>query len=469
MKRCALATVFLCATLGVAAATPGDEAAAPAGPVFVIPVKGMIERGLLYVVRRGFAQALAGNSGLIVFDMDTPGGRLDAAEEMIRMLIDLPAEVRTVTYIDKDALSAGALVALATDAIYMAPGSRIGASALVTLTGDIPAGDLKEKAVSATVALVESAARRRGHRVELVEAMIRPDFEYKIGERTICPAGQLLTLSDYEAAETVAEDGRPLLAAGSADTLDELIAALAGPQAAVTRLEVSSMERVARWIEALSVLFLAGGLLGLYIEFKTPGFGLPGILGIVLLAIWFWGHRVAGLAGLGELMLFATGIALLGIEIFLIPGFGFVGLAGIVCVSVAIVMAMVQHYPGGRWLPHAWQVETAVRTFGLTLIFTLAGAALLARLLPGVPMFRRVINAAAEGRNEGYRAPDFDAVLVGREGVALTPLRPAGIGRIGGQRLDVVARGAFVEQGEPIVVAELHGNRIVVDAVKGRG
>ena len=436
---------------------------------FVIPIQGMIERGLLYVVRRGFAEALAAESSTIIFEMNTPGGRLDAAEEIIRMLIDLPDRVHTCTYVKQDALSAGALIALATDEIYMSPGSRIGASALVTMTGDIPDGDMKNKVVSATLALVRSAAQRKGHRADLADAMINADFEYRLGDEIISKKGELLTLSEFDAARRIGEDGSPLLSAGTVDSLDDLLTTLGLRNGPIEFLQATSLEQIARWIEMFSILFLAGGLLGLYIEFKTPGFGLPGLLGILLLAIWFWGHRVAGLAGMGELALFLVGVALLGVEIFALPGFGFLGFAGIGCMVASVIMAMVQHHPGGSWMPPLSQVEGAIRVLGLSLIIVTGFAVLLARYLPSLPLLGRVVLAAAQSHDEGYSASPAGESLVGQLGVALTPLRPAGVGRFGDRRVDVVARGAFIEPGRSIIVAEQQGNHIVVDADVSRG
>jgi membrane-bound serine protease (ClpP class) len=436
--------------------------------VYVIPVKGMIERGLVYVVRRGMAQAIRQRADAVIFDMDTPGGRLDAAEELVNIVGGMP--IKTCVYVNPNAISAGAILSFATDAIYMAPGSRIG-DAMPIMLG--PIGDaqampeaIEEKSVSYVASLVRSAAQRKGHDAQLAEAMVRRTKEYKIGEQVINPPKQLLTLTNME-AEQLVDDGkggrRPLLSLGTRERLSDVIAALGLTGARTVELRVTAAEKIARFVEAFSILFLVGGVLGLYVEFKTPGFGLPGILGVTLLAIWFWGYHVAGLAGSVEMVLFIAGVALLAAEIFVLPGFGIAGVAGIVLVLLALGMAMVEHYPGvPAYQAPALHLRGALFNLSVTLVAATILGALLARFLPRTRAFRHVALAAAVGAEEGYRAADETAELVGQRGVAVTALRPAGIGRFGDRRLDVVSRGDFLEAGTPIEVAEAHGNRVVV-------
>ena len=450
-------------------AAPAHAEEAAQQVAYIVPIKGMIERGLLYVVRRSLAEAVDNNIDAIIFDMDTPGGRLDTTEEMIRMLMDLPEDIKTFTFVNRDALSAGALIAVATDNIYMAPGSRIGASALVSMFGDIKEGDLKEKHVAATVALVSTAAQRKGHDRELIEAMIRRDAEYKIGEKVISPTGHLLVLTDTDASQMVGEEGkqRPLLSRGTVKDLTQLREQIGLADAEIREITFSGAEKIARWIEMLSVLFLAGGLLGLYIEFKTPGFGVPGILGILLLAVFFWGHNVAGLSGMAEIVIFAIGAILLLIEIFVIPGFGFVGATGIALMVASVLMAMIQHSPGLPWYrPPLDHVETAITVFGIAVIVTVIAAIALARVLPHTTLFDHLAVSAVVHGHVDLSDDKRAEALVGRSGVAVTDLRPAGIAEFGGKRLDVVAEGDFIVKDSTIVIAEVHGNRIVVRSGK---
>jgi membrane-bound serine protease (ClpP class) len=451
------------ATAGARAQT--NQAAQPL--VYTIPIQGMIERGLLYVVRRGVNEALRNDADAIVFDMDTPGGRVDVTEEIIRTLIDLPESVVTYTYINKDALSAGALIATATRHIYMAPGSRIGASAIVTSTGDIEEGDLKEKHVSALSALVRSAAERNGHDPKLIECMIRKDLKYELDGNVIVEEGRLLTLTDLDAGKMVKRNDseEPLLSEGTASNLTDLLAQVGLMNAKVQRIEVTGSEKVARWIELFGFLFLAGGVLGIYIEFKTPGFGIPGVTGIILLAIFFWGHTIAGLTGAPEIMIFVIGLILLALEVFVIPGFGVAGIAGISLILLSLFMAMVQHYPGTNWFdpPSQIQFSGALQSLGLALAIALAMGLVVANYLPKTYAFQNLMLSAELDQEHGVTAAAPMDSLVGAKGKAVTPLHPAGIGSFSGKRHNVVARGAFIDKESAIIVAEVYGNRIVVD------
>jgi membrane-bound serine protease (ClpP class) len=444
-------------------------------PVYVIPAKDMIERGLVYVIRRGVEQAEAAGASVIIFDMDTPGGRLDATEQIIESITGLKA--RTVTYVNPNAISAGAIIAMATDEIYMSPLGRIG-DAMPIMMSPLPFGQpqelpdsLKEKAFSPTVALIRSAAQRKGHDPRLAEAMVRPEVGYTVDDTVICPPGQLVTLTSEDAARPVGKDKHPLLSAGTVKTLHELIERLGFAGAPIVTVRITAAERLARIIEGfpLSGILLALGLLGIYIEIKTPGFGFPGTAGILLLAVWFWGHHVAGLAGLGEIAIFIVGAGLLLVEILLIPGFGVVGLVGLGMMVTALLMAMIQHYPGAPWHAPMFvpDLEASILNLSLALLLVFFSGLALARFLPGTMFFHRLALETCETRAAGFAASETTSAWVGKMGTAVTPLRPAGIADFGSARMNVVTQGQFVEKGVSVVVTEAQGNRIVVTQTAG--
>ena len=461
-----------------AADVAATENSAP-GVTYVIPIKDMIERGLVHLIERGVAQANAEGADAIILDMDTPGGRLDATEKIITTITDTKAT--TYTLVNPDAISAGAITAMATDYIYMTPGGRIG-DAMPIMMSPLPMGGpqevpdgLKEKMVSPTVAMIRSAAQRKGHDEKLAEAMVRPEIEYAIGDKIICPAGQLLTLTAKDAAQLVGEgsEQRPLLSSGTVDDLQALLKLIGRENDRLVIIEPTAGEKIARVIESFPVsgILLGLGLLFLYIEFKTPGLGLPGLAGITFLAIWFWGHHVAGLANLLEMTLFMIGVILLLVEIFVIPGFGFTGVTGITLMVVAVLMGMIEVFPAPPSVPRIAPLEMdiykMVFNFGTAMLLTLVLGALVTRFLPRTDMFWRIALKSAVSKEQGYEASHGEEYLVGAEGVAVTPLHPAGIGEFGDRRRNVITRGDFIEQDSPIVVAEVHGNRIVVDARQG--
>lgn len=436
--------------------------------VYTIPIRGMIEPALLYVIRRGVLEAEAAGAKAIIFIMDTPGGTVDAAGDIVRTIRGL--KIPSYTFVENHAFSAGAIIALATKHIYMAPGSIIGDAMPIMMTpfGGVQemSEDMKEKSVSAVAAIIRTAAESGGHDKELAEKMVRRELEFKIGDEVISPAGQLLTLTNVEAERPLGDEKRPLLSSGTVENLEALLERIGLAGAETRNLEITSVERVARFIAALAPLFLLGGLLGIYIEIKTPGFGLPGILGILSLAIFFWGHHIAGLAGLEEVVVFAIGMALLAAELFLIPGFGAVGIAGIALILWAMLSAMVQRYPGGPLLPVWGDMQGPLLKLSIALIGSAVAAALFARLLPSSPLFSRLVLAKATRRSEGFAASDDTRSLLGQTGTALTMLRPAGTAQFGERRIDVVTGGEYIVAGSGVRVVESHGSRIVVEAVE---
>ncbi len=187
--------------------------------VYVIPVHGMIEPALLYVMRRGVAEAEINGAAAIVLSMDTLGGRLDAATDIVRLMQRV--RVPTYTFVEKNAISAGAIIALSTDKIFMAPGSVIGDAMPIMMSPTGGAQEMpeaiEEKTVSAVAALIRAAAQESGHDPQLAEAMVRRELEYKIADEVISPAGQLLTLTNVEAEREVGppEARRKLLSQGT--------------------------------------------------------------------------------------------------------------------------------------------------------------------------------------------------------------------------------------------------------------
>lgn len=454
-----------------AAAAGTNEPARDAGVVYVIPIRGMIEPALLYVIRRGLDEARDVNARAVVFVMDTPGGTLNAASEIVRTIQKLT--VPTYTFVEKDAFSAGAIIALSTDSIYMAPGSVIGDAMPIMMSPfggaqEMPE-DIKEKAVSAVAALVRSAAQEAGHREDVAEKMVRRELELKIGDELISPSGQLLTLTNTEAEKPVGPDSRSLLSSGTVEDLDDMLLRVGLENAEKRELSVTVVERVARFIAALAPLFLIGGLLGIYIEARTPGFGLPGILGIICLAIFFWGHHIAGLAGLEDLILFGVGAILLVVEILFIPGFGAVGLTGILLMCASVISAMIRRLPGGPLLPTWGQLQGPLLTLSITLIGTVVLAAVLGPLLPKLPVFNRLVLAKATRRSEGYASSSDTRSLLGLEGTALSPLHPAGSARFGDEKMDVITRGEFLDAGRRVRIVETHGSRVIVEEAGSPG
>lgn len=433
--------------------------------VYVIPIEGMIEKGLVYVIRRGVLEAEAAKADAIIFKMDTPGGAVNATEEIITILQAL--SVPSYTFVERNAISAGAIIAVSTDHIYMTPGSKIGDAMpiMASPTGGVqPLPDAeREKITSYVDTIIRASAEQRGHSKELASCMVRRELEFKVGDKVICAEGELLTMTNVE-AEQPDEEGNPLLSSGTVESLEEMLDTIGLAGADITTLEVSTAEEIARFIAALAPLFLAAGLLGLYLEIKTPGFGVPGLLGLTSLAIYFWGHHVAGLAGMEDVALLIVGLALVFIEVFITPGFGVLGLAGLSLMLWALLSAMIERLPGEPWYPSWPRVEIPLLKLSAAFAFFAVGAVVLAKILPRSAAFRPLVLGRSTSRAEGYTATKLDDKLIGVEGTAVTDLHPAGSAMFGERKLDVITHGEYLGKGEKVRIVETRGNRIIVEA-----
>lgn len=418
--------------------------------VFVAPIEGMIDMGLAPFVQRVLAEAAAGGAAAVILEINTFGGRVDAAVAIRDSLLN--SKVKTVAFVNKRAISAGALISLAAEKIMMADGGTIGAATPVQMGQDGAAQPVSEKTVSYVRKEFRSTAEARKRPPLIAEAMVDPDVEIK----GVIEKGKLLTLTTEEALKNKIADVR-------AGTIDDVLKELGIAGAEVRRVAPNWAEEIVRFIThpIVSSLLMTVGMLGIIIEIRTPGFGIPGGLGIASLALFFWGHWLVQLAGWEEALLFVGGLLLLVLEIFIIPGFGIAGVLGIAALLAGLSLSLVG---GGA----TWEfLLSALARVVLSLLFALAASLLVLRYLPRLPWGRRLILETGLSAGAGYAsAPEEDRDWLGRTGTTLTPLRPAGIADIEGQRVDVVSDGEFIDSGARIRVSRVDGNRIVVRRVR---
>ena len=458
-------------------AVSSGAAAAAARPVLVVPVRGPIDKSLVFSLRRAFRQAHDLAPGAVVLELDTPGGGLAETEEIVAWL--RAAQWPVYAYVNTHAQSAGAILCLACSRIYMAPGSNIGSATPVLmnpLTGGVnqAEGDMREKILSYGRSIIRGLAQENGHLPELGMAMMDSEVEVKIGDHMVNPKGQILNLTAQEAVAVLPPRTQPLLAAAIVGNLDDMLAQVGLKGAPVERFEETSSERLARWITLIGPLLLALGLLCIYIEFKTPGTMLPGVIGVILLTLYFFGHFVAGLAGVEDIVLVVIGLALLGVEVFILPGFMVLGLAGIALIVAGIVMGLIPHLPvnpvplpGVADLGWSELLAPALMRFTVTMLFGAAGVAVLARFLPSTPLYRNLVLSRELTSEDGFTSHTQAKYkgLTSKSGTADSLLRPAGIAIIDGQRLDVVTTGEFIPRGAAVRVVAVEGSRIIVEKV----
>jgi membrane-bound serine protease (ClpP class) len=443
MSRAALlASLVLPLTPALGAPAPS---AAQEAPIYRVPVTGVVELGLAPFIERSLEEAAAAGASAVILDMDTPGGRVDAAQRIADALGDSP--VPTYTLVNRRAFSAGALIALATDGIYMRPGSVIGAATPVDGEGT----KASEKIVSAMRSEMRALAEERSLDPTIAEAMVDED----IAVEGVVEEGKLLTLTTEE-AEAVGY-------AEAVEDLEALVARLGGGGAPVVTQEVNWAERVVRFLShpVVAPFLLTLGFLGLIAEIKSPSFGLAGIAGMIALALFFGSHLLVGLAGLEDVILFGVGVALVGLEVFVIPGFGVFGVLGGVAIFGGLYMSLL----GG--IPTVPDFTRAGMVLSTTILLLLVSVWVLVRSLPGNARLTRsgIFLGDRTDRAIGYESSRAREELVGQRGRAITDLRPSGTALIGQERIDVVSESAWIEEGTEVEVVSAEGYRHVVRPV----
>src|SRR5688500_7944870 len=412
------------------------------GSIVRVPVQGTIELGLAPFIERSIREAEAAGAAAIVLDIETPGGRVDAAQRIVKALQG--TRVPTYAFVNVHAFSAGALIALATDGIYMPPGSVIGAVTPITPDGK----KAPEKIVSAMRSEMRSLAQARGLDPRVAEGMVDDDLDIP----GIKPRGQLLTLTDQEAI-------RLRYAAPAADW--------AAVKSAIRLANAPEHTMRVNWAEGLvrfftnpfvAPLLLSLGFIGLMMEFKAPGFGLPGAFGLASLGLFFGAHYLVGLAGIQELLLLALGVGLIIVEAFLVPGFGLFGVGGTVAVLAGIYLSLVGS------LSTESDFATAAAILSTAILIILVAAWAIVRSLPRSGRFTKsgLMLGDATSKETGYISAAIRPELVGSNGVAITDLRPAGTALFGEERIDVVAESEYITSGTPVRVVRSEGYRHVV-------
>jgi membrane-bound serine protease (ClpP class) len=403
-----------------------------------------VENGLAPYVARGLREAAAAGAAAVYLDIDTPGGRVDAAERISDAI--RRSEVPVYAFVNPRAFSAGALIAISAREVYMRPGAVMGAATPVDGEGK----RAPEKMVSAMRAEFRAVAEERGLDPRVAEAMV--DEAIDIPE--LVDKGVLLTLTSGEARK---------VGYAKAEVADEaeLLRAIGLPGARVVTVDPNWAEQVVRFLTnpLVSPLLLSLGMLGLVFEIKSGAFGLGGVLSLASLGLFFGSSFVLGLAGWEEVLLLGLGLIALGVEVFVLPGFGVAGFLGIGAIAAAMVLALI----GAA--PTTGDVTQALAILAASLLITAAVVYAWLRHIPSSNRFGGLFLKQGMPQAEGYISAAMRADLMGKDGVALTDLRPAGTATIAGERVDVVTEGEYLNQGSAVRVIRSEGYRLVVQAV----
>ena len=449
--------------------------------VYVVPVRDDIMPPILYVIRRGVKDAMEAEADCLIFDMETNGGRVDITEDIFDIIGKFRGE--TVTYVNKDAYSAGAFIAVATQKIYMAPQSVIGAAAPIMMgpTGGVSEmpSTMEVKINSAIRAKIRTQAEKNGYAVDVIEAMVDKTKKLERDKKIICQEGDILTLTNLEAEAKYGEAKTPLLSSGTVESIDSLINELGYAGAQRVDIQPLGAEELGTWINAISPLLLLIGIIGLYIEFKTPGFGVFGAIGIAALVVYFFGGYVSGLAGIEWVAVFVLGVVLVAVELFWFSGTLIIGMVGVLCMLVALVMGMTDIYPDMPWFPTGEgkgdsmpQVEgidfalpdfsKPIRDLMIAFVLSIPVIWALAKYLPQTAFFARFASEAASGvESVAALAAEVDSRL-GQVGEATTPLHPGGKAIFGDDMCTVVTQGEMIAVGAQVKVIGHRGSDLLV-------
>lgn len=481
----------------------GFAAILPDKALVVIPIQGDIEPAMTAFVRRNVSKALEDGADLLIFDIDTFGGRVDSALQ-ISSFIGSVQDAETIAFIRSGpegmgvSWSAGALIAMSCSAIYMAPGTSIGAAAPVILSPDGKSEAAGEKAVSAVRAQMAALAEKNGYPVEIALAMV--DWDMELYEVEDGGAFRLMSASEIESREKsapgtvvkgklVSAKGKLLsLTAGEAEryglskgtaadfaALGKILDA-GGP---VIEMKKGLADAIVSFLTSGPVqgILILIGLVALFMEISSPGFGIPGTVAVICFLAIFGGNSLLGTVGSLELILFLAGVGLFAVEIFVLPGFGITGISGLVLIGLSLILSMQDFIiPDVPWKWDLFYRNLLIVASGL--IAGLAGVGVLILTAPKLRMFDRLtlktfIRGTAGGpETSGKEEEAFEEVpasMAGKRGLAVSILRPSGKAEFGGVVYSVEAEGEFVAQGTRVEVVRVRGNRIIVKPVGTKG
>jgi membrane-bound serine protease (ClpP class) len=442
MLLAALMLVTVAGLFGI----PADHAKAAndIGPaVYIVPVKQTVESGLQSFLERAYKEAAEANAEHVILVVNTFGGKVINAEHIGHFIRS--NKIPTTAFVEGKAVSAGTYIALNADNIVMQPGSTIGAAAVVDGSGTLIDNP---KTVSFWVKEMMESAKLNGRDDQIAAAMVDQnvmlELKDKIGRDKL--KGEILTLSASEAEKVGYSEH-------TAKSVEEVISWLGLDGRTQVEVVPTLAENVARWLvnPLVMTVLLILGIAGIVIEMLVPGFGVPGIVGILSFGLYFFGHYVAGFAGMESVVLFVIGIALLIIEVF-VPSFGILGILG----STALITGVVIAAPDPM---------TAFISIVVALVVAIIIITIFVRMNKTRGIWNKFILRDKLTTEEGYLSADVKDSLLDLEGVTITPLRPAGTVLIGDSRIDVVTSGEFVDAHRKVKVIKAEGTWVVVKEI----
>ena len=443
MKRCLLYYIFCISVLY-------------SDVVYRVPIEGTIDLGLPPFIQRTLEDAESNEATAVIFDINTFGGRVDAATQIKDAI--LGADILTIAFINRRAISAGALISLSCEKIYMTGGGLIGAATAVDMTGKKGS----EKVISFMREEMASTAEKRGRSKEIARGMVDEELTFthlviggdsiKVDDIEGRKDGKLISLTTEQALKYKIADG-------TAENMEALLDSLGYSS-------VQTIETTENWSEAI-VRFLTNpvvasllttfGFLGILFELQSPGWGIPGFVGLACLILSLSASYIAQLATMSDMLFVLTGLALILLEVLVIPGFGIAGLGGIGLMIYGLYLLLLPDIPVGEEV-----LGQAMDGFLIGIVGAIIGLVLLAKLMIKTKFWEQLTAPDTQKKEDGYSNTLGWESLQGETGIADTDLHPSGWVRVKDQRIFVVSEGEFIEEGKEIKILSVDGNRVLV-------
>ena len=424
--------------------------------VYRIPIEGTIDLGLPPFINRMLQEAKSMDAEVIVFDINTFGGRVDAATQIKDAILGV--DIKTVAFVNRRAISAGALITLSCEQVYMAGGGLIGAATAVDMSGKKGS----EKVISFMREEMASTAEKRGRSKDIARGMVDEELAFTHlvinGDSVLVDdiegqkEGKLISLTTDQAIKYGIADG-------SAETIDALLDSLGYSTAELIETSENWSEKIVRFLTdpVVASLLTTFGFLGILFELQSPGWGIPGFVGLACLILSLSVSYIAELATMSDMLFVFAGLGLILLEMLVIPGFGIIGLGGIGFMLYGLYLLLLPDVPVGEEI-----MEQAMDGFIIGLIGAAIGLVLLIRLMMKTKFWDQLTSPDIQKKEDGYSNTQGWETLDGLTGVADTDLHPSGWVKIGEQRVFVVSEGGFIDQGKEITVLSVDGNRVLV-------
>ena len=443
MKRLLLYKLFVLSTLY-------------AEVVYRVPIEGTIDLGLPPFIQRTLDEAESKNAAVVIFDINTFGGRVDAATQIKDAI--LGADVTTVAYINRRAISAGALISLSCEKIFMTGGGLIGAATAVDMSGKKGS----EKVISFMREEMASTAERRGRSKEIARGMVDEELNFT----HLVINGDSIAVNDIEGRK----DGKLIslttdqaikygIADGTAETIDALMDSLGYGSIEIMESSENWSENIVRFLTnpVVASLLTTFGFLGILFELQSPGWGIPGFVGLTCLILSLSVSYIAQLATMSDMIFILTGLSLMLLEMLVIPGFGIVGIGGIGFMLYGLYLLLLPEVPVGEEV-----LGQAMDGFLIGILGAIVGLILLVKLMIRSKFWEQLTAPSSQKKDQGFSNTQGWEVLQGQTGTSDTDLHPSGWVIVEGQRIFVVSEGGFIEKGKKVTILSVDGNRVLV-------